>query len=70
MPRNVLNLELSSGGFSAGALVGDVALDASFELSAEPVMEPERAVSGARSDMLFFVCVALDISLQGFQSVE
>jgi hypothetical protein len=52
MPRNVLNLELSSGGFSAGALEGVVAREATWELRAEFVEEPGAAFSGARADMV------------------
>jgi len=48
MPRKVLNLELSSGGFSAPA-PGVEARDAAFEGVAEFVVEPGRAFSAARS---------------------
>jgi hypothetical protein len=56
MPKKVLNLELSSGAFSAAAAFeGVAALELSVELSAEPVAEPVAepawAVSGWRSAM-------------------
>ena len=51
MPKNVLNLELSSGGFSAVA-PGVEAREAAFEAAAEFVVEPERAFSAARSAMV------------------
>ena len=50
MPKKVLNLELSSGGFSAPA-PGVEARDAAFEGVAEFVVEPGRAFSAARSAM-------------------
>ena len=51
MPKKVLNLELSSGGFSAVA-PGVEALEAAFETVAEFVVEPGRAFSAARSAMV------------------
>jgi hypothetical protein len=57
MPSSVLNLELSSAGFSA-AFEGVAALDVSLELRAEAVEEPGRALSAARSAMAYRVCVA------------
>lgn len=51
MLKKVLNLELSSGGFSAGAFDGVAAREGSLELSAELVAEPGAAFSGARSAM-------------------
>ena len=51
MLKKVLNLELSSGGFSADA-PGVEARDAAFEAVAEFVMEPGRAFSAARSAMV------------------
>lgn len=51
MPKKVLNLELSSGGFSAPA-PGVEARDAAFEGVAEFVVEPGRAVSAGRSAMV------------------
>lgn len=51
MLKKVLNLELSSGGFSADA-PGVEARDAAFEAVAEFVLEPGRAVSAARSAMI------------------
>jgi hypothetical protein len=51
MPRKVLNLELSSGGFSAPA-PGVEARDAAFEGVAEFVVEPGRAFSATRSAMV------------------
>jgi hypothetical protein len=50
MPSSVLNLELSSTGFSAAAF-GVAALDVSLELRAEAVEEPGRAFSAGRSAM-------------------
>jgi hypothetical protein len=55
MPSSVLNLELSSTGFSTAAF-GVAALDASLELSAEAVAEPGRAFSAGRSAMAFRAC--------------
>jgi hypothetical protein len=55
MPSSVLNLELSSTGFSTAAF-GVAALDASLELSAEAVVEPGRAFSAGRSAMAFCAC--------------
>lgn len=52
MPKKVLNLELSSGGFSAVA-PGVEAREAALEAVAEVVVEPARAFSAARSAMLF-----------------
>lgn len=52
MPKNVLNLELSSGGFSAVA-PGVEALEPAAETVAEFVVEPGRAFSAARSAMVF-----------------
>lgn len=49
MPSRVLNLELSSGGFSAGAFEGVAARDVSLELSADVVVDPGRACSADRS---------------------
>lgn len=57
IPKKVLNLELSSGGFSAAAVVGVAALEASFELSAELVVEPAWALSGARSAIVLSRCM-------------
>ena len=57
MLKNVLNLELSSGGFSAGALAGVVARDGSLELSAELAADTGRAASGVRSAMGGACCV-------------
>lgn len=51
MPKKVLNLELSSGGFSAAA-PGVEAREAALEGVAEFVDEPGRAFSGARSAIL------------------
>ena len=51
MLRKVLNLELSSGGFSADA-PGVEARDAALEAAAEFVVEPGRAFSAARSAMV------------------
>jgi hypothetical protein len=51
MLKKVLNLELSSGGFSAPA-PGVEARDAVFEGAAEFVAEPGRALSAARSAMV------------------
>lgn len=51
MPKKVLNLELSSGGFSAVA-PGVEAREAAFEGAAEFVVEPGRAFSAARSAMV------------------
>lgn len=51
MLKKVLNLELSSGGFSVDA-PGVEARDAAFEAVAEFVVEPGRALSAARSAML------------------
>ena len=45
MPSSVLNLELSTGAFSAPALDGVPARDGSFELSAEEGVDPGRAFS-------------------------
>lgn len=45
MPSSVLNLELSSGAFSAPALEGVPARDGSLELSAELGVDPGRAFS-------------------------
>ena len=59
MPKNVLNLELSSGGFSTGAFAGVAALEGSLELAAEAVAEPGRVFSGARSAMGGFMCSSL-----------
>lgn len=59
MPKNVLNLELSSGGFSTGAVAGVVALEASVEFAAEAVAEPGRVVSEARSAMGGLACSSL-----------
>jgi len=53
--RRVLNLEPSSGGFSAGAFDGVAALDASFELS-EAAVEAGRAFSAVESAMASRVC--------------
>jgi hypothetical protein len=52
MPRKVLNLELSSGAFSAAAFEGVAARELSFELRADVVAEPGWAFSGARSAMV------------------
>lgn len=52
MPSRVLNLELSSGGFSAGAFEGVAARDTSAELSADVVVDPGRACSADRSAIL------------------
>ena len=61
MPRKVLNLELSSGGFSAPA-PGVEARDAAFDGVAEFVVEPGRAVSAARSAMVVSVSVSRPVS--------
>lgn len=58
MPRKVLNLELSSGGFSAVA-PGVEAREAVVEGAAEFVVEPGRAFSGARSAMFLRLVRAL-----------
>lgn len=50
IPKNVLNLELSSGGFSAPA-PGVEARDAAFEGVVEVVVEPGRVFSAASSAM-------------------
>jgi hypothetical protein len=55
IPKKVLNLELSSGAFSATAADGVTALELSLELSAEAVLEPVWAFSGARSAMIRYV---------------
>jgi hypothetical protein len=52
IPRKVLNLELSSGAFSAGAPEGVAARELSRELRADVVAEPGWAFSGARSAMV------------------
>jgi hypothetical protein len=52
IPRNVLNLELSSGAFSTAALEGVAARELSPELRADVVVEPGWAFSGARSAMM------------------
>jgi hypothetical protein len=52
MPRKVLNLELSSGAFSAAAFEGVAARELSVELRADVVAEPGWAFSGARSAMV------------------
>jgi hypothetical protein len=52
IPKKVLNLELSSGAFSAAAAEGVTALELSLELSADVVVEPVWAFSGARSAMM------------------
>jgi len=52
MPRNVLNLELSSGIFSAGAVVGVAVREAALELSAEGGVGAAGAPAGARSAMM------------------
>lgn len=52
MPRRVLNLEPSSGAFSAGAFDGVAARDVSLELSTEAAFEPGRAFSADRSAMV------------------
>jgi len=51
MPRNVLNLELSSGAFSAAAFEGVAAREVSRELRAEGGAEPVGAFSGTGSAM-------------------
>jgi hypothetical protein len=51
MPRNVLNLELSSGAFSAAAFEGVAARELSPELRVEAGAEADWAFSGARSAM-------------------
>jgi len=50
MPKKVLNLELSSGGFSAAP--GVEAREAAFEAVAEFLVEPGRALSAAESAMV------------------
>ena len=51
MPRNVLNLELSSGAFSAATFEGVAAREVSRELRAEGGAEPVGAFSGTGSAM-------------------
>jgi hypothetical protein len=56
MLSRVLNLEPSSGAFSAVALDGVVALELSLELRAETVVEPGWAFSADKSAMASLVC--------------
>lgn len=63
IPKKVLNLELSSGGFSADA-PGVEAREAAFEAGAEFVIEPGRAFSAALSAMLLGWLRALGVSLR------
>lgn len=51
MPKNVLNLELSSGAFSAAAFEGVGARELSPELRVDAGAEADWAFSGARSAM-------------------
>jgi hypothetical protein len=51
MPNRVLNLEPSSGTFSAAPFAGVAALDVSLEFMAEAVLEPGRAFSADMSAM-------------------
>jgi hypothetical protein len=59
MPKKVLNLELSSGTFSAAAAEGVAVLEPSLELSA---VVPVWAFSGARSAMML-MCFAQEGSM-------
>lgn len=68
MPRKVLNLELSSGGFSVVA-PGVEARDAAFEAVAEFVVEPGRAFSAARSAMLLRWMCTLEVFLESAQQL-
>lgn len=56
MPKKVLNLELSSGGFSA-VVPGVEALEPAVETVVEFVVEPGRTFSAARSAMMLAGCV-------------
>jgi hypothetical protein len=62
IPKKVLNLELSSGGFSAEA-PGVEAREAAFEAVTEFVVEPGRAFSAALSAILLGWLPALGMSL-------
>jgi hypothetical protein len=56
MPSRVLNLDPSSGTFSAAAFEGVAALDVSLEFMAETVVEPGRAFSADISAMYLRSC--------------
>lgn len=66
MPKNVLNLELSSGAFSAAAFDGVGARELSPELRADAGAEADWAFSGARSAMAAWrVCVCAVVKMSG-----
>jgi hypothetical protein len=71
MPKRVLNLELSSGAFSTGAVASATALGASCELSAAVVVvvvvvvEPGRAFSAASSAMSIPVWFSCEVDKTG-----